>query len=103
MWCHAMPIDGESVNLPKPFLVKAGLLWCYLLFMCDDVPCTWLPAIAYQRVCTTRSETLLIPTVYLTELNVLAGAEHKLLKLVSLIHKCIKGAYLAQQNRVSNS
>ncbi len=27
--------------------------------MCDDVPCTWLSAIAYQGLCATGSETLL--------------------------------------------
>ncbi len=76
---------------------------CYLFFLCDDVPCTWLPAVTYPGLCATSCERLLIPTVYLTQLNVLAGAEHKLLKLVSLIHKSITGAYLAQQNRTSNS
>ena len=71
--------------------------------MCDEVLCAWVPAIAYQGLCAPSFETLLIPTVYLTQLNVLAGAEHKLLKLVNLIHKCIKVAYMAQQNRTSNS
>ena len=28
--------------------------------MCDDVICTWLPAIAYQGLCATGSEKLLI-------------------------------------------
>ena len=36
-------------------------------------------------------------------INMLAGAEHKLLKLVSLIQKRIRGAYMAQQKRVSNN
>ena len=57
----------ESVNLPKPFLVKVGLLFAmvvwHLLFMGDEVPCTWLPVIAYQGLCATSSKTLLIPTV----------------------------------------
>ncbi len=26
-----MPIDGVSVNLPKPFLVKAGLLFAMVV------------------------------------------------------------------------
>ncbi len=61
--------------------------------MCDEVLCAWVPAIAYQGLCAPSFETLLIPTVYLTQLNVLAGAEHKLLKLVNLIQyqSCIYG------------
>jgi len=39
--------------------------------MCDDVPCTWLPAIAYQGLCATGSEKLLIPTVALVITQVL--------------------------------
>ena len=31
--------------------------------MGDEVPCTWLPVIAYQGLCATSSKTLLIPTV----------------------------------------
>jgi len=30
--------------------------------MCDDVLCTWFPAIAYQGLCATNSEWLLIPS-----------------------------------------
>ncbi len=33
MSCHAMSIDGESVNLPKPFLVKVGLFFAMLVHM----------------------------------------------------------------------
>ena len=71
--------------------------------MCYEVSSTSQPAIADQGLRATSSETLLIPTVHLTQLNSLAGAESKLLKLVSLIQKRIRGAYLAQQTRVSNS
>ncbi len=46
----------------------------------------------YQCSCATGFELLLILAVNLMQLNVLAGAEHKLLKLVSLIHKCIRVA-----------
>ncbi len=53
-----MSIDGESVNLPKPFLVEMGLLFAMV-----EVPCTWLPVIAYQGLCATSSEKLLICTV----------------------------------------
>jgi len=35
--------------------------------------------------------------------SICAKAEHKLLKMVSLSHRCIRGAYMAQQNRISNS
>jgi len=31
--------------------------------MGDEVPCTWLPVIAYQGLCATSSKTLLIRTV----------------------------------------
>ncbi len=31
--------------------------------MGDEVPCTWLPVIAYQGLCDTSSKTLLIRTV----------------------------------------
>ncbi len=63
-----MSIDGKSVNLPKPFLVKVGLLFAMVVHVAstllgDEVPCTWLPVIAYQGLCATTSNTLLIPTV----------------------------------------
>ena len=44
---------------------------------------------AYQCSCTTNFEPLLILAVNLTQFNVFAGAEQKLLKLVSLTHLCM--------------
>ena len=32
-----MPIDGESVNLPKPFPVKASLLFAIVVHMLPTV------------------------------------------------------------------
>ena len=37
MRCHAMLIDGGSVNLPKPFLVKASLLFALVVHMLSTV------------------------------------------------------------------
>jgi len=37
MWCHAMPNDGESVNLPNPFLVKVGLLFAMVVHMASTL------------------------------------------------------------------
>ncbi len=37
MWCHAMPTDGGSVNLPKPFLVKARMLFALVAHILSTV------------------------------------------------------------------
>ena len=74
-WCHALPVDNESVSLPELCLVKAGLSFaiavhvlsvldvCYLFLMCLHSLCTWLPGIAYRGLCATSSETLLTASV----------------------------------------
>lgn len=43
------------------------------LVVCGGVPCTWVPAIAYQGWCASSSGTLLIPTETFTQLKTLAG------------------------------
>ncbi len=37
VWCHATSIDGESVNLPKPFLVKVGLLFAMVVHVASTL------------------------------------------------------------------
>jgi len=44
---------------------------CYLFFMCDDVSCAWLLAVATQGLCAPTSAKLLTPDVYLIQLHVL--------------------------------
>ncbi len=65
MWCYAISIDAESVNLPKPFLVKVGLLFAMMVHMLSTLQ-GWCPmhlaVIAYQGLCATSFEMLLIPT-----------------------------------------
>ncbi len=57
-------IDSESVNLPKPFLVNVGLLFAMVHMASTlQVVCSWLPVIAYQGLCATTFDMLLICTV----------------------------------------
>ena len=95
MFCGILPrgtpIDSESVNLSKPFLVKADLVFAMVLHVLCAMMSHALGCHPYQGLCATSSEPLLIPAVNLKQLKVLAGAEQKLLKLVGLIRKRTRG------------
>ncbi len=60
-----MSIDIEPVNLPEAFgqsalvVCNGGTYGIYSAWVMR-FPCTWLAVVAYQGLCTTCSETLLI-------------------------------------------
>ena len=94
-----MPIGSEAVNLPT-LSCQSGSQWCMccLFFLCDRslaLGCQPWHIKAYVPPFTQAlvfcSERLVVPAVYLAQLNVLAVAENKLLKLDSLIHEGITG------------
>lgn len=113
MPCHAMLVGREAVN-PNifgqggPVVCNSGA--CAIYSSCVMMSYALGCQPSHIRACVPPVSQALISCserflessyVYPTHLNVLAGAEHKLLKLASLIH--MTGAGLVQQNRTSNT